>query len=254
MLKVAVLVTAALAVASADPAPRVEITGAHAFGEAELRSAAFGSDEPAVFDGSGAIIENAVDQAELRLTDYYYDRGYPNARVGPPVVTPFHVAVPVDEGDRYTIGSVAFTGTLVGDPAAHLVRMQTRAGMVFDRDAIVGDNDALVARYQDLGYAWAHVVPLTKIDFEHHTIALAFEIAPGRTYYVDHIAITNTTKIPDATLLDAAKPMRGHELYSASALAEYKRTLLALGAPAVAITTEPGTTPDTVVVKVEVGN
>jgi hypothetical protein len=81
-------------------------------------------------------------------------------------------------------------------------------------------------------------------------IAVSLEIAPGRTYLVEQLELLNHTQIDVAR---AGSIIRVRHPYSASALAEYKRTLIALGAPSVAITTEPGQTSDAVVVRVEIG-
>jgi hypothetical protein len=94
------------------------------------------------------------------------------------------------------------------------------------------------------------VVPLTKLDPGRLTIAVSFEIAPGRAYVVERVDIRNHTQIDVAR---AGSILRVRRRYSASALADYKRTLIALGAPSVAITTEPGQTADAVVVRVEIG-
>jgi outer membrane protein insertion porin family len=252
MLRPIALVIATLATAHADPAPRFEITGAHAFGEAELRTAALPSGEGFLFDSSGEVEHDTLDRALLDLTAYYWNRGYANVRVGTPSIGPFHVSIPVEEGEQFTIASVAFSGTLVGDAAAHLARTSVRGGSTFSRDAISRDRDALIARYQDLGYAWASVLPLTHVDLARRTIALTFEIAPGKVQRVERIVLDNRSNIEDETIRYLAKALDGHPVYSATALADIERQILVFSDVSVAISTRPAATPDRVEVLIDV--
>ena len=54
--------------------------------------------------------------------------------------------------------------------------------------------------YQDQGYAYANVLPLTKVDLPTRKISLTFEVARGKRAYFERINIRGNTKTRDKVI------------------------------------------------------
>src|ERR1700733_7719519 len=128
MRALACVVIAMAAEAAAAPASNVELVGAKSFGAAELRAAAFGSNVPS----ESNALESAAFQTDLlRLASFYWGRGFAEFKIGMPSIQPGRVAIPVDEGVKYAIGTVGFSGDLLGSESDLFALIQTREGKTF---------------------------------------------------------------------------------------------------------------------------
>jgi outer membrane protein insertion porin family len=212
--------------AVAAPADSVEFVGAKSFGAAELRAAAFGSN--AVPSESNAL-ETAAFQTELlRLASFYWDRGFAEFKIGMPSIQPGRVAIPVDEGVKYAIGTVGFSGDLLSSESDLVALIQTHEGKTFSRTMVATDRALLARHYQDLGYAFAAIAPLTNLDRGAARIGVTFEVTPGAVARVEGIAIHNLSALSAQRIADAVAIAQGSP-YSARALADAKRRVEALG-------------------------
>ncbi len=224
----ACVVIALAADAVAAPASSVEFVGATSFGAAELRAAAFGSNVPS----ESNALESAAFQTDLlRLASFYWDRGFAEFKIGMPSIQPGRVAIPVDEGPKYAIGTVGFSGDLLAGDGDLLALIQTREGQTFSRTMIATDRELLARHYQDLGYAFAAILPLTKLDRSAARIAINFEITPGAVARVEGVAIHNLSALTAQQIAGAVAIAQGTP-YSARALADAKRRVEALGVKA----------------------
>src|SRR5262249_15057234 len=155
---------------AAEPrVPRSEswqFVGNHAISSDELVAALDGE----IVTPAGDFDDEVIERDLLLVSAYYWDRGYALVKVEAPRYDREHhiVTVPVEEGPKFTMSTVALTGDVLGGEPA----IQIREGMTFSRTAIAKDREALATFYQDRGYAYANVLPLTKVDMDAHRIAL----------------------------------------------------------------------------------
>jgi len=238
-------------VARAVPAPVPvvhipEFVGNHAFTRGEivdgLGESAFLTD---LDDG------DAIARTALMVSAFYWDRGYANVHVGPPRVDRARDAlvIPVDEGATFTISSVAVTGDLLGDAASHLAMIQVHPGVLFSRTMIANDRETLSTFYGDRSYAYATVLPNTKLDLVHDTIALTFDIERGPAATFEHIDVIASTADGEAAMRGVLAIAPGQP-YSETGLLETKRRIMALGRR-VAVSTKHGSTASLVVATFE---
>ncbi|HEY1547816.1 MAG TPA: POTRA domain-containing protein [Kofleriaceae bacterium] len=211
--------------AVAAPAESVEFVGARSFGADELRAAAFGSNVPSE---QNALQTAAFQTDLLRLAAFYWDRGFAEFKIGMPSIQPGRIAIPLDEGVKYAMGTVGFSGDLLGDDGELVALIQTRAGQTFSRTMIATDRELIARHYQDRGYAFAAITPLTKLDRSAARIAITFEVAPGKAARVEGVAIHNTSALSAPQIAGAVAIASGTP-YSAHALADAKRRIEALG-------------------------
>jgi len=227
----AALVVAGMAVVALLPGRRAAspgpagpaLAGNHAFSDDDLRA---------------AIAADTLADADLLLSAFYWDRGYAAARVER---RGEHIAI--DEGPLFHLGAVTVTGAF---GVASVL-----PGDVFSRRRIADDRERLTTWYQDRGFAYVNVLPISRIDTERRTIDLTFEIEPGKRARFERVTIAGNLRVPEAAIRHAFGVAAGQP-FSASALVAGKRRVMGLGLHTVDVATLRGSSDELVVVRVEV--
>jgi len=215
-------------------------------------------DSMSFLNDSGTYSQEAFERDLLLVSAYYWDRGYANVKVGAPQLRLsrdkqyMYLSIPVDEGPIFTIGTVAFKGDLIGTPEKNLDKVRIRAGVKFSRTMIAEDREKLSNYYQDQGYAYANVLPLTKVDLPNRKINLTFEVARGKRAYFERINIRGNSKTRDKVIRREMKISEG-EMFNNTNLEISKRRINALGFfENVVVSTKRGSSDEFVEVNVEV--
>ncbi len=238
----------------------VQFIGNAAISDDELRGAIATRRQDALsfLNDSGTYSQEAFERDLLLVSAYYWDRGYANVKVGTPQLRLsrdkqfMYLSIPVDEGPVFTIGSVAFKGDLIGSAAENAKKINLRAGLTFSRTTIAEDREKLSSFYQDQGYAYANVLPLTKVDLPNRKITLTFEVARGKRAYFERINIRGNSKTRDKVIRREMKISEG-EMFNNTNLEVSKRRITALGFfENVVISTKRGSSDEFVEVNVEV--
>jgi outer membrane protein insertion porin family len=238
----------------------VEFIGNATISTEELRGAiqTRRADALSFLNDSGTYSEEAFQRDLLIITAHYWDRGYANVKVGTPSLRLsrdkqyMYLSIPIDEGPIFTISKVAFKGDLIGKPDDNLARVKLRSNSKFSRTQIQEDREALSAYYQDKGYAYANVLPLTKVDLDKKQIALTWEVARGKRAYFERINIRGNSKTRDKVIRREMKIAEG-ELFNNTNLEISKRRIMALGFfENVVVSTKRGSSDEFVEVNVEV--
>ncbi|ABS25328.1 surface antigen (D15) [Anaeromyxobacter sp. Fw109-5] len=206
----------------------------------------------------GTYREEAFQHDLQGVQAVYLDRGYVNVKVGNPSIalSPdkrfLHITIPVEEGEQYKIGSIAFTGQLLDrEPALRRI-VRAKQGEIFSRSKIQQDLFAVGDVFRDLGYAYANVTPLTQTDPAARTLDLTYEIQPGPKVRFERIDIIGNDKTRDKVIRRELRIYEG-ELYSGTGLRASRQRVNALGFfETVDITTKQGSSEDTIVAVVEV--
>ncbi len=129
----------------------------------------------AVVERLGAAIsdDEGPERLALAVTEVYFDAGYVTARVVEPVrASDGALVVHVDEGARYTVRAISFSGAWPRDAGELRGSLRTRAGDAFSRARLVADIKRLAATVHGA------VTPLTRLDVEHHTVDLELALQP----------------------------------------------------------------------------
>ncbi len=189
---------------------------------------------------------------------YYLDNGYVTVKVGTPAVSLspdrrfIYVTIPVEEGEQYTIGKIAFAGQLLDqEPRLHAI-LRTRSGVLFSRSDVAADLFAITDVYKDLGHAYANVSPLTATDPDKRIVDLTFEVQPGKVVSFERIEVIGNDKTRDKVIRRELRVYEG-ERYSGTGVKTSKQRVNALGFfETVEITTKPGSADDKIIAVVEV--
>ena len=233
-----------------DVVSKVQFSGNATVSSDRLRTAIA---EYPLFDDAGAIVPEVLERDLLLISAFYWDRGHVQVKVGAPVISPSRdaVTIPIEEGPVFTVGSVTVTGDLIGSARANLARVRVRPGVLFSRTRIANDRETLSNFYQDQGYAYVNVLPLTKVDLARKTIGLTFEITRGKRSYFERIEVHGNSKTSTHTIRRAMKIAEG-DLFTNLDLVDGKRRVQALGFDDVAIATRRGSSDELVVLIIEV--
>ncbi|MFT3700524.1 MAG: outer membrane protein assembly factor BamA [Kofleriaceae bacterium] len=238
----------------------VQFIGNNSIPDDELRNAiqTRRADALSFLNDSGVYSQEAFERDLLLVSAHYWDKGYANVKVGTPQLRLsrdkqyMYLSIPVDEGPVFTIGSVAFKGDLIGSKDKNLEKIRMRPGMKFSRTLIAEDRESLSNYYQDQGYAYANVLPLTKVDLEKRQINLTFEVARGKRAYFERISIRGNSKTRDKVIRREMKISEG-ELFNNTNLEVSKKRIMALGFfENVVVSTKRGSSDEFVEVNVEV--
>ena len=174
-------------------------------------------------NSTGTYKEEAFQHDLQAVQAVYLDKGYVNVKVGKPSValSPdrrfLFITIPVEEGEQYTVGKIAFSGQLL-DQEPRLRRvLRTEGGELFSRSKIGQDIFAVGDVYKDMGYAYANVTPLTTTDPQKRLVDLNFEVMPGPKVRFERIEIVGNDKTRDKVIRRELRIFEG-ELFSGTGI------------------------------------
>ena len=155
-----------------------------------------------------------------RVRDEYQQKGYFKALVEDPKTKihdtsgfrwyfPFRnspgkavdITVPVEEGDRYRLKEIKFTGNkaITNLPALRR-QIPMKDGDIFDVESMRKGLKNLRDAYGTIGYINFTPVPNTEIDDEHKLITLTFDLDEGEQFYVRRIEFKGNTTTRDKVI------------------------------------------------------
>jgi outer membrane protein insertion porin family len=231
-----------------DERSRIEVASIDFLGNDQIEDAELRR----VLTTGDTYARDSLDRDLLRVTAYYYDRGYARVRVDTPRLRlsrdkrKMYVTIPVDEGAVYRFADVRVHGD---DPK---VKLACTPGAVVAHSDILGDFQRIQSAFRDRGYAFATVEPRQVFDVDAHTLSLTFDVDKGRRVYVERINIRGATKTRDKVIRRELALAEG-ELFDQSALDGSRARVFALGYFAsVNVATRRGSSPDLIAVDLEV--
>lgn len=169
--------------------------------------------------GSGQFKQEAFDRDIQILRFMYYNKGYVQAKVDRPLVsvTPdkksIYISIHVEEGEQYSVGEVEFSGDILFDRSELSEIIAIDSSDVFGYDILQKDISALTAKYGDLGYAYANVIPRTRFNDKERKVDLVFEFDKGQKVYFGNINVIGNSKTRDKVVRRELKIREG-ELYN----------------------------------------
>ena len=182
------------------------------------------------FTGSGILDEEVLEEDRKNIEALYHDYGYVRVKVDRPVVTvspdgqSIAIAISLVEGNLYKIANVGLKGDLVFDDALVRKKLKSKVDSTFRSTLFHEDVSMLTDMYQDKGYAFVDVAPMTEIDDKTTTINLTFDIAKGSEVYFNRINIMGNEKTRDNVIRREIRFGEG-DLYSSTKMKWTKRRL-----------------------------
>jgi outer membrane protein insertion porin family len=109
--------------------------------------------------------------------------------------------MPIDEGDRYTLGSISFKNNkAVSNVKALRNLFPIKDGDVFSKEKVAKGLENLRKAYGEQGYINFTSVPETRFDDEKKLIFLDVDVDEGKQFYVRRIEFTGNTTTRDRVI------------------------------------------------------
>ncbi len=199
----------------------------------------------------------AADREQLR--SYYRSKGYADANVTSasaeydPAAHGFTLTFSIDEGPLYRFGDINIVGNVPGLDGEKLrPLLVTRSGAVFNGNALDKTNEILATELAKLGYPFAQALTRTTRDAAAQRIDVAYTIEQGPRTYVERIEIHGNTRTRGYVIRREFDIAEG-DAYNKTLIDRAERRLKNLNYfKTVKISTRPSSTPDRVVLDVEV--
>ncbi len=194
-----------------------------------------------------------------RIRRFYLKNGYADFRVvgsdaqfnaekGGYIIT-----ITVEEGVQYTVGSVNVESHLPDiDGASLLPLVRLSPGQIYNGDMVQKSVEAITKEVGKHGYPFTQVRPRGDRDPATRIVTIAFVLDEGPRVYIERIDIRGNTRTRDYVIRREFEIGEG-DAYNRVLIDRAERRLNNLGFfKKVKITNEPGSTPDRVIVVVEV--
>jgi outer membrane protein insertion porin family len=169
------------------------------------------------FDRSGTYSEPLFLQDLRTVERKYTDAGYLQVNVHEPVVTPaadgLTVSVDIDEGRRFRVGKIDVSGDPTADLSALHDKLKLEEGEIFNRSHLTEDITTLTQYYQDRGFYFAQVTPLSNLSATSEVVDVRFDVKKGPLYFVRRVDIAGNTTTVDPVIRREIPIVEG-ELYS----------------------------------------
>ena len=169
--------------------------------------------------GSGAYKQDAFDR-DLQVLQYgYFNEGFLQVKFDRPqvYVTPdkkgIYITLRVDEGERFKIGTIDFAGDLLFDRDELFDSIESDGSHWYSHETVLKDLRNLQAKYGDLGYAYANIIPRMRLRDEDREVDLTFEIDKGNKVYFGRINVVGNTRTRDK-VIRRELAIREGELYN----------------------------------------
>jgi outer membrane protein insertion porin family len=200
----------------------------------------------------------AQDQEAIRK--YYMKNGYADFRIANTDVA-YHgapdpgyvITITVEEGAQYHVSGVTVASHLAKVDSASLQPLvKIQAGDVYNATAVDASVSSLTRELARQGYAFSDVRPHGQRDEATHQIAVAFTVDDGPKVYIERVDVVGNTRTRDYVIRREFDIGEG-DPYNHSMVEQGERRLNRLGYfKKVHVSTRPGSTPDRVIVTVDV--
>ncbi|WP_426702403.1 outer membrane protein assembly factor BamA [Rhodanobacter sp. Col0626] len=169
-----------------------------------------------------------------KLQSYYMDRGYADFGVDSTQVAiapdkrAMYIDASIKEGEIYKVSDVKLLGDLILPEATMRQLVFIRKDQTFNRAAVEASTKAIKAVLANIGYAYAKVSPIPKLDKDKRTVDLTLYVEPGQRVYVRRVVFEGNTRTEDNVLRREMRQLEG-SWYSQAALDRSKIRLQRLG-------------------------
>jgi len=197
-----------------------------------------------------------VKQDASRIIAFYNNHGFLETKIGEPQIRQeeewIYLKFIVEEGPRFRLGTVGFSGDIIGTEEELLELLTIRNDEYISRRSMREDILKLTDYYAESGYAFAGINPLTKKSQTGNRIDVTFKIDKGELVYIDRITIKGNSRTRDNVIRRELRIAEGG-VFDSKALRKSTQALQRLGYfEEVNITPEPSLDPDRMNVIIEV--
>ena len=158
--------------------------------------------------GGGRLKDDEFDEDLTKLRDYYQEQGYLDVEIAEDKITFDYpkpdrlvITIRVNEGRRYHIGDISFTGNKLYSARLLNFIPRERKGGVFIPSKLDKDVDSLEEFYGREGYLETRVRLVRKPNLTTGNIDVEYQITESEKYQVESIKIEGNTKTKSVVIL-----------------------------------------------------
>jgi outer membrane protein insertion porin family len=184
--------------------------------------------------GGGGYKQDAFDRDMQLLRVLYFNEGYVQVKIDRPkvYVTPdkksIYITIRIEEGEQFDVGEIDFSGDLLFPKEELAAAIALNKRKIFSYEVLQKDLGDLQAKYGDLGYAFANVIPRTKTNEKDRKVDVTFEFDKGNKVYFGQINVIGNSKTRDKVVRRELKIFEG-ELYNETRKRQSQENIQRLG-------------------------
>lgn len=199
----------------------IKFIGNNRLSDEELKSKMLTQEEGffSFLSNSGQFKQEAFERDTQLLQYLYFNKGFVQVKVSRPqiTVTPdkksIYIVTRIEEGDQFDVGDVDFKGDLLFgmDELSNAIKIKDSGTFVYE--TLQEDMKAIQAKYGDLGYAYANIIPRTTVREKDRKVDITFEIDKGNKVYFGKFNVVGNSKTRDKVVRREMTIFEG-ELYN----------------------------------------
>ncbi|MBU0484727.1 MAG: outer membrane protein assembly factor BamA [Proteobacteria bacterium] len=208
----------------------ISFTGNHSFDNSELLKVMSTSEKGLLswFTDSGMLKREILEQDVARVTSFYHNHGFVEARVGAPEITVsdkwIFVTIDIQEGERYVVGKIDISGDLIDTKENLLKLIKVGEEEYFSRKTLREDILRLTDFYAEKGYAFSETTYDSNKNIMEKSVDLIYKITKGDLVHINRIIIKGNTRTRDKVIRREIK-IKENGLFDSKALKESHQRL-----------------------------
>ena len=178
---------------------------------------------------SGLLNRDILDHDSSRITAFYHNNGFIEAKVSEPEITQrdewFYVTFHVEEGERYKTGKIDVSGDIIVDKQKIIKLVRVDDEEYFSRQVLREDVLRITDLYSEKGYAFAEINPQSYKNPESRTVDITFDINKGNLIHINRIIIKGNTGTRDNVIRRELEKVDEKGIFNAKELKTGKEKL-----------------------------
>ncbi len=195
---------------------QIAFTGNKSFSDDELEDAIQTSTHKwwlSWLTDAGVLKMEILKQDAERVSAYYHNHGFIEAKVGEPIIEQkedaLFVTFPIDEGPRYRVGTVDIDGDFIKEKSELIATLKIRNEEFLNRQVLRDDVTRLTDLYAEQGYAFADVSPKVTKSEAGKRVDILLHVDKGAMAYINRVEIQGNTRTRDNVIRRDLKVKEG---------------------------------------------
>ncbi|MBI2517401.1 MAG: outer membrane protein assembly factor BamA [Opitutae bacterium] len=158
--------------------------------------------------GGGRFKDDKFDEDLDKLRDYYKEQGYLDVEIAEdkvsfdyPSAGKLYITIRINEGRRYRIGDIAFSGNKIHDSRLLNLLLKQKKGMIFRPSKLDKDVENLEDFYGRDGHLDTRARLVRKPNLQTGDIDIEYKIEESERFQVESIKIEGNTKTKSTVIL-----------------------------------------------------
>jgi outer membrane protein insertion porin family len=158
--------------------------------------------------GGGRFKDDKFDEDLDKLRDYYKEQGYLDVEIAEdkvsfdyPSAGKLHLTIRINEGRRYRIGDITFTGNKIHDGRLLGLLLKQKKGMIFRPAKLDKDVENIEDFYGRDGHLDTRARLIRKPNLQTGDIDVEYKIEESERFQVESIKIEGNTKTKSTVIL-----------------------------------------------------